>query len=213
MVGPGGTADLGRQRAQTRGGQFDGQWQAVEAPADRHDVRRVLVRQLEVRSGHPCPLDEELDGAGLLQHSHRQLSVRQRERQWGERDDVLDMHMQGDATRRDDLQGPTRIEKFAKPRRSREQVLDVVDDQQHHALAEPGAERVLGRLCARGLNPERLGDRRQNQRRIGERSEIDEPDAIWKGVSNLLGKGERQRVLPTPPGPVSVSNATSSRSI
>ncbi len=50
-----------REEVDARGGQFDGQRQTVEPPADGRDRRRVRVAQREVRSGRAGTLHEQLD--------------------------------------------------------------------------------------------------------------------------------------------------------
>ena len=86
----------------------------------------------------------------------------------------------------------------------------------------PGAAASIARNAAMAgqqrlspwlAHPEDTGDRRQDQRRIGERGEIDEPDAVGEGVERSAATARASRVLPVPPGPVRVTSRSPSRSI
>ena len=76
------------------------------------------------------------------------------------------------------------------------------------AMGEPIEERI----AAPFLNPERASDCGNDQGRIGNRAEADEPDLVARLAPRPHAAAARaSRVLPTPPGPVRVSSRTSSR--
>ena len=64
---------IGRQELRARGGELDGERQAVEASADLLDRGRVLVRQQEARIGSPGALDEERNGVLEVERVERVL--------------------------------------------------------------------------------------------------------------------------------------------
>ena len=86
-----------------------------------------------------------------------------------------------------DLQLGTRVEQFLDERRRVRHLLEVVDHEKRPAeAAKVLGDRLDEREVAALPNSECVGDRRGNQAGIGERREVDEPDAI-EVIDQLLG--------------------------
>jgi len=51
------------QHLDASGGQFDGQWQAIEAAADSGDSGRIVIRQRESRLHRRCARHKQGDGS------------------------------------------------------------------------------------------------------------------------------------------------------
>ena len=84
-------------------------------------------------------------------------------------------------------------------RRGGQQVLQVVHHQQDRPLPEERRQRSDPAPAARA--PHHPGDRRHHQGGIGERRQIDEPDAIGEALRHLLRGGNRQARLADATGP------------
>ena len=74
----------------------------------------------------------------------------------------------------------------------REQLFEVVQDEQHRPLAEVDAQRLGRRLVGRLPDTERHGDGRLHEVRILERGEVHEPDAMREQVARASRHGERK---------------------
>ncbi|KPA96414.1 hypothetical protein PF70_03544, partial [Pseudomonas asplenii] len=121
------------------GGQFDGQWNAVQAAADLDGLGQLLPGQFEaVLAGHG-PLDEQLQGGeiqgpGVVLGGCRRRAVERvqtlHELAFGSQALAAggqDMHLRG---------APQQA--FAQRRDGVEQVFAVVDHQQHLPFAQAG---------------------------------------------------------------------------
>ena len=128
---------VGWQEARPGRGQFDGQWEAVETAADLADGR--------LRFCGEGPLAEQLDGVGSRQGQDRVLA--------------LAVDPERSARRQQQPQVRTgRDEHGERPGRSRQQLLQVVEQQQHPLLIDVRGETVLG--------ADRLGDGRFDEARL-----------------------------------------------
>ena len=76
-------------------------------------------------------------------------------------------------------------------------LLEVVEQEQHLALADVLGQAVLG--------TERLRDRLRDERRIAQRGQADPEDARLVLGDERAAASMASRVLPVPPGPVSVT--------
>ena len=74
----------------------------------------------------------------------------------------------------------------------REQLFEVVQDEQHRPLAKVDTQRLGRRLVGRLPDTEGHGDRRLHDVRILERGEVHEPDAIREQVARASRHGERK---------------------
>jgi hypothetical protein len=204
--------------------QFDRQRQAVQAPADPGDRGGVFVGEGERRAHRRGPLDEQTDGLVLDQRARRRRSggLRKGQRRYGE--DVLAGDPQQRPARHQQRDAWTTDHQVDQDRPGREDVLEVVQDQQQPARAE-NAYQCGGRGPAGGLgDAEHLGDPRRNPVVVADGRELHERDLVEPGVeirrdlhrepglAHTAGSGERDqpdrriqheraeaRCLPLPP--------------
>ena len=142
-------------------------------------------------SARPCAGDEELDRVRLGERLHL----------------VLDLAADAEAlpARREDREVRTGLDEVGERRRRLDHLLEVVEDEEHLALADVLGEAVLAR---------RASSRSRRRRATGRGSARARPrtcPALWSPTSSAAASIE-SRVLPEPPGPVSVTRrAPSSR--
>ena len=95
---------------------------------------------------------------------------------------------------------------FGQNGAGRDQMLAVVEDQQHARLAELGAEAFKGRALRGKRETERGGSLRRHQRGVAEASQLHQPDTIAAraqprrrsleseaGLARPTGAGEREQ--------------------
>ena len=92
-----------------------------------------------------------------------------------------------------------------------EDVLEVVDHQQHVAVREPADERRDRRLALRLGDAQRLGDRPRHELRIADRRQLDEGGAVRERGPATRASSSASLDLPLPPAPAIVRSRTSSR--
>ncbi len=78
-------------------------------------------------------------------------------------------------------------------------------------LAQERLEALIEGLRTGFFDAQGLRNRRGDQRRVDDGGELDEADAVGKASSTSAATCTLKRVLPTPPGPVSVTRRTSAR--
>ena len=76
------------------------------------------------------------------------------------------------------------------PGRRREQLFQVVEDEEHRPIAQVGAQRLACRPVGRFPDVEGDRDGRLQEVRIPERREVDEPDAMREQVASASGDGK-----------------------
>ncbi len=98
------------------------------------------------------------------------------------------------------------------PGRRREQLFEVVQDEEHRPLAQVGAQGLARRPV--GCFPDVEGDRdgRLQEVRVAKRREVDEPDAVRESSRDAPATARASRVLPLPPGPAKVTIRLARRS-
>ena len=128
---------------------------------------------------------------------------------------VLAREVDGDPARDEQLQLRRGREQVGRRGRRLDEVLEVVEDEQEPLLGEEALE-ALGDGSGAGLaEPERLRDRGQDERGVGDRRERDEEDALREVLDQLGGglerepglaraarAGERQQAHVVPPKPL-----------
>ena len=127
---------LGRERVAARRRQFDGEGYPIEALADRGDGACVGGVEGEVWADRASALDEEIhrgDG-GQCRYGGRLGGGGQRK--WRERIFVLAAQAQRRAARREDFDAGAGGEEIGDQRRRWEQVLEVVEQQEHRFVAQ-----------------------------------------------------------------------------
>ncbi len=150
------------ERSDARGGELDGQRQAVEPMADRGGDGPRRGIELERRVDGGCTSSEQLDGVVLAQ--------------WRDGIDVLARHVEDHPGRDDDDHARRRGEEPDQLGRRRSQVLDVVEQQELLATAQRGRQRR--QRVGAGIEVERPRDRRQDERGVTERGQLDERRAV-----------------------------------
>ena len=198
----------GREEPDPRRGELDRERQAVEPADDLGDVRRVLGRQREVRAGRPAPARRTArtasdcherrprsDAAGAAATSGGTGNSCSPEIRSGARLVTMTVSFGRRRSRSATTGAPattcSKLSRTSSAVRSPE----VLDDALDRASAA-GASSAEGR-----------GDRRRDEVRVGDRGERHEPDAVGEaGRAARPRAASESRVLPVPPGPVSVSS-------
>ena len=177
-----------RERSGAGGRELDGERQTVEAGADVGDHRVVVVGEFERRAGGVSPGDEEAHGVVGRERRHRP--------------DGLAADAQSLAARGEDAQRRAATQQVLGDLGGRgDHVLAVVEHDQHargHRSARPtgsGPGARGRRRSAPGLRPGSP---------TGASSTRQPPNARSRGHG--AGHLQREAVLPTPPGPTSVTN-------
>ena len=124
---------LGRKDLDARRGELDGERQAVEPRADLGDGARVRGRDAEVWLDRDCALDEEPHRLRLREHLGSRREVGERERR--HRELPFAVHTQRRAAGRDDPDVRRRAQQLSNERSSRQELLEVVDDEQRRHVA------------------------------------------------------------------------------
>ena len=166
-----------RQQLAARRRKLDREGQPIEPPADLRDIRRAFLRQLE--SGVDCAQTghEEANGVVGCELLERRRRAAARRLQRRDRVLVLALKTQRRAARGKHGHSRSRCEQLRNEQRPGEQVLEVVEQQQEAPVAQVIRERIGGGAIA-FLDLECDGDRRGNQSRVGDRSEVDEHHAV-----------------------------------
>ena len=164
-----------REQLRARRGQLDCERQSVELPADASNLGCAGRVELELRvdrlragreEAHYIGLDERLErkvGAGDLERRNRVLA--------------LGGQPQRRAARGQDPDARGRGEQVADEGCSGEDLLEVVQHEQHPPLAQM-LDHALGQVPLALAHVERLGDRRHEQLRARDRREADEQRAV-----------------------------------
>ena len=178
------------QRREARGRQLDRQRHAVEPPADGGDPVRVACskRSPGRRRAHP----EQL-------HRITRPAVAGLDGQPGHREHPLEWHQQPGAAG-DQHRQPraARQEPLKQDWHPIQQVLAVVQDQQHLSLRQPSEDGVLARAALPLAQAERRGDGRGDHGRIGDRDEVHIPGAVGVPAGHIGDHAERQARLADP---------------
>ena len=183
------------------------QRQPRQPPAERRHVRRVLPGQAEPGRGRPRPLDEERScgRARDLPLGGRAGRGRQRERG----DGVLDLppHPQRGSAGGQHRQARADLYQPRKLRCRRQQVLEVIQDEQEFLLPQVPGECLVRGQAVRYGRAERAEHRLGHERRVFDRGETDEGDAVGEapggqrgprrfdgeaGLADPAGAGERE---------------------
>lgn len=196
IVQPGG--DLpDRERGDPRGGVLDREREPVELPTDgRHD-RCGALGQGEVGTPLGGALGEQLDGRRRQDGAQPGVLVRRRERR--HRPDGFTRHAEGSQAGGDDAEvraGPQ--ERLDEVGAGRDEVLAVVEEEQHAPRPEMGDQAGDGGLVPRSRETERAEDQRGNERGLGQGSEIDEQDTLREISTHAMRELQRQPRLADP---------------
>ena len=199
-------------------GQLDGQREPVDAGADGGDGGGVLLRDGEVGPDGPRPLDEEGDRLAAGERLRRGRALGVGERQRGHRVLALGGQAERGAAGGEHPQARRGRQQVGHDRRGVRHLLEVVQDQQQALGLEVARERLAQGFAGDLPDTERPGDGTEHQLRVAERGQRDEPHPVRErragrravaAASSSAATCRARRVLPTPPGPVSVSSRPS----
>ena len=168
---------IGREEADAGGGELDGEWQTIQASADQLDGCRVPAGRHEVRRGGERPIDEQRD----------RLIRRER----ADRIDVLGRDVERFATGDERSACRCSRDERGQQRSGLDDLLEVVDHEQHLLRGEERGQRLPGTL----VDPECLRDRGNDEVRIGDAGQVDQVDAIGMLVKQVRGNLDRQACL------------------
>ena len=195
---------LGRQELDPRCGQLDRQGHALEPSDDAGHRRGVLDGQAERRLDRGRPGDEQADRLvaverGRIRDPQLIGQLRppigaegrwiRRRRQARHRVLLLARYVEGGSTRDDHLQLARRPEELSDQRRGLDHLLEIVEDEQDLAGADPAGQAVADRDGAVLDESQDRGDRRSDEGRLANRFEGDEVDAVGEAL------GDRRREL------------------
>ncbi|MDP2711265.1 MAG: hypothetical protein Q8O56_08600 [Solirubrobacteraceae bacterium] len=184
-------ADAGRR-------QLDRQRHPFDAATDRRDGRGGRVVEREARRRRSRAFGEQ-----PYRLHRRQLDGRREPgRRHGQRVHAP-CHLAGDlqrlAARGQQLQvRALRQQRLGEARARGDEVLAVVEHEQHRSVAHMRGDRRLGRATGARFGTERRARRGGDERLVGEAAELDEPDPVGVLPANPLGDREREARLPAP---------------
>ena len=183
-----------RHRRHPRGRQLDGQRNPVEASADLHHRGGLLSRgHREARGNAAGAFDKQAHRRGVDARTHRQR---------GHQPQLLVGDPQSFAAgRQHPHRRRVRQDRLDQIRRSVTHVLAVVEHQQPHPAFQCGGHTVSHAL------PRLLGDAQHrrgrvgHRRRIGDRGQLEQPDAVRELVGQVRRDFGRQAGLADPAHP------------
>ncbi len=189
------------EQANPRGGQFDGERNAVESPADLRDEVDVVVAQLKGGTCRGRAVQKKTNGLELRQAlggrgSAGEVAPRLGKRERWQRPGRFARHAQRLAAAGQDAKLRTRTQqRFGEARAGSDEVFAIVEDEQEPLVAEEagerGGERALGLLA----KIERGRDAFDDHRGISGRGEFDEPNAVRIVVDQVGSHLQRQARL------------------
>ena len=188
-----------REQAGARGGELDRQRQPVQSGADLSHGGGVLRREVEGWIPISGPLDEEPHrrrGGDLLNERVRIFSVPSREIERRDRDEPFPTQAQRFPAGHQRADSRAGGEQIGERRRGRQEVLEIIQQQERAARAEPLVDAHTDRSLAQVAEPERAGDGGHGMIGPRQRGEIDEHDPIWEIGSQVACDLDRQPGLP-----------------
>ena len=186
-----------RQELGPRRGELDREGHAVEPRRDRGNRRGVVVGHGKRRLDRQRSLDEQPDGGVLAERDRvdaprptRQLEpVRARELarigwsgQARDRQLLLPGDPQGGTAGDDDLEAVGGAQQVRDDRRGVRDLLEVVQDEQDAAVAQPVAHRLRDRARPGVRDPERRRDPWRHEQRVADRLERHEEGPVGEPV-------------------------------
>ncbi len=199
-----------REQLRSRRGELDRERQPVEPPADAGDLRGAGRVELEARIDRLRPHREEPHRVGLDERLERKVGVGSVERR--HRVLALGCQPQRGAARGEDPEARGRGEEVADEGRGGEDLLEVVEHEQHPPLAQV-LDHTVGRAFrspSRTSSDSAIVATRSSGSETGARPTNSAPSR--SSGSSSCATASPILVLPVPPGPVRVtSRAPSSR--
>jgi hypothetical protein len=178
-------------------GQLDRQRQAVEPPAYLHDGLGIVVADPERRKHQLCAVLEEPDRVGLREGGRRRRRATRWQRQRRHRPAALPVHPEHLAAGRKDRQGGTSAEQPPGKNRHRgSQVLAIVQDDQHRAVAHVLCDCLCGVLARAVRHAKPARDHPGHDAGIIQWRELHPGHALGVGHAHSARSGKRQPGLP-----------------
>ena len=187
-----------REHPQLRGREFDGQGKPFEAAADVHDRAGVLFRELERGLGRLGPVDEQGHCGGLLSALQRSGGAVRRRRQRRHVVDLLAPDSQHDAAGHQEARSRCDRVQPDEHRCDVDDLLEVVEHEQHVAAGEGVRDALLERRFAVVADAEGVGDRGEQQRGFEHVLQADEVGAVGEHVACRDRDLDREAALADP---------------
>ena len=201
----------GRERAQPGRRQLDRQRQTVQAGADLRDRGGILRGQGKARVGGLGARGEERDRLVAGNVGQRLVTGGSGSGSGRHREVLLARHAEHGPAGHERLQPRAGAQEVGDVRRGVDDLLEVVQHQEQVFRPQRGGELLRRRPVGEFAQVQGVGDRRDDEVGIADRGEGDEDRAVGEAASNSAATSIARRVLPTPPGPVSVTRRTSGR--
>ncbi len=180
---------VGAEHRCARRRELDGERYAVEAPADRGDCLQIIPM---LNSGLPRghPVDEKPHGASVRNPGLARLgrNVERRHAVGALAGDA--QQLAAGCQNRDG--GAAAHQRFHHGGGGVDQVLAVVEHEQHFPIADRVRQRVGGNVAAPGVEAEHDGDRGGDQAGVRPRRQLDQPDVVAEGGQQGAGDLQRQ---------------------
>ena len=181
-----------RHRARAGRGQLDRERHSVQSPDDARDVRCVLLRHPECGIDRHGAFDEQCHGARLRGILRRGVGLGQGQR--AELECALGAHTQGRPAGDEQLKARQLGDQAHQVAGGIQQVLHVVDDQQHVAPGQGGDELGLDPLLTGFAHACSAGDRAQDAIGRGDRLQRGEGDFAPGGDHRLSDLDRESRL-------------------
>ena len=184
-----------------RGGELDGQRQAVKPAANLDDQRGVRVGQREVFDGRSHALDEQLHGGKSRRLGGRQPGRRLRAAERCEAVLAFTRYPERFPAGRQDAYAWRSAEKRRRQAGHRLDEMLAVVEQQQHPIVSKGSDKGGKRIFGADFQTEHGRNRARHQAGVAERCQVDQPDAVFVAGDHALGDGEGDRGLADTSGP------------
>jgi hypothetical protein len=182
----------GRQRFHPRGGQFDREREAVDPVHDLGNHRQRLGGETELGSDGLRALDEQPHRArhpGILSRG------RGVQRQWSNGELALAGDPESCAAGDQERHAGAETQEIAHLRPRGDHLLEVIQDQELVGVGQNADQAVMQQSGAHVAQSQYSGDGVQDESGIGNRGEVDEGDAVGKGIADIAGGRKRQAGL------------------
>ena len=189
------------KRRDARGGELDGQRQAIKPATNLGDQRGVRVGQREVFDDRSHALDEQLHGGEGRRLGGRQSGRRLRGAERCETVFVFARHPKRLPAGRQDVYARSSAEKSRRQAGHRLNEVHAIVEQQQHPIVSEGSDQGGKRIFGAHFQTEHGRNRARHQAGVAERCQVDQPDAVFVVGSHALGDGEGDRGLADPSGP------------
>src|SRR5271169_6720032 len=181
--------------------KLDGEWDAVEMPADRGDRRKVLSVRREVRTQRLRPVDEKLHGT-VLKDTARLLRMLGRYPEGRNAIDEFTLDPQDLSACGENGRARTEArERFREAGRRVDDVFAIIENKEKFPSADRASDGLRGNLVPAQLQAEDACDGGRHQTGIRQRGQLNKPTVTLKIWQQAAGNLQRQRGLPDPTRP------------